>query len=86
MNTYDEEALEETRVLLTVKPMTIRSLSRRFERSERTIKRWLNELRARGHRVVRDGIAVQCPYFIVTGRVELRGSVEDKDHVEAACL
>jgi len=67
MNTYNEEALHEARLLLLAKPQSIRDLSLRFEKSERTIKRWLMELRERGDRVVRDGISVESPYFISNG-------------------
>lgn len=76
MNTYDEDTLEEVKMILSVKPTTIRELSRRFEKSERTIKRWFCELRDRGYRVVRDGAYVACPYFIV-GQVGRRTSAGD---------
>ena len=64
MNTYDENMLNEVVVLLKARPWTLRELSLRFEKAERTIKRWLIELRARGYRVVRDGVTVECPYYI----------------------
>jgi transposase len=65
MNTYNEEALGEAVQLLHTKPHTIPELAERFKKSERTIKRWLQEMRDRGHRVVREGVAVESPYCIV---------------------
>lgn len=67
MNTYNEEALAEAMKLLGSTPQTIPELATRFKKSERTIKRWLEEMRRRGLRVVRDGITVESPYFIVNG-------------------
>jgi hypothetical protein len=64
MNTYDEDLLSEVASMLQIRPWSLRELSLRFEKSERTIKRWLIELRRRGFRVVRDGITVECPYYV----------------------
>lgn len=65
MNTYDENALAEVVLLLEVRPCTVAELSRHYRRTPRTIKRWLQELRNRGERVVRDGIQLESPYAIV---------------------
>lgn len=65
MNSYDEDAMAEAVTLMASKPQTIGSLARRFGKSERTIKRWLAELRSRGIRVVRDGVDVDSPYMII---------------------
>lgn len=65
MNTYDEQALTELVKVLSTKPKSIRKLSLQFQRSERTIKRWIVELRARGHRIVKDGVATHDPYLIL---------------------
>ncbi len=63
MNTYNEDAMTKAVVLLS-QPRTIPELAEQFGKSERTMKRWLEELRRRGHRVVRDGVGVEAPYFI----------------------
>lgn len=65
MNAYDEDAMAEAVTLMASKPQAIGSLARRFGKSERTIKRWLAELRSRGIRVVRDGVDVDSPYMII---------------------
>lgn len=65
MNTYNEDALGQAIRLLQKKPRTIAQLARQFRKSERTIKRWLTEMRDRGHRVVREGVSVESPYVIV---------------------
>ena len=65
MNTYDENAMGECIALLVEEPQTVPQLAARFERSERTIKRWMSEMRERGHRVVREGVDVDSPYVIV---------------------
>ena len=66
MNTYDETALTEAVTLLKSRGSTVPDMAKRFAKSERTIKRWLAELGRRGHRVVREGVAWNAPYTIVS--------------------
>lgn len=67
MNTYDEGALNEAARLLKQKPRSLEELAVRFNKSKRTIKRWMVELRSRNMRVVRDGVATESPYMIIDG-------------------
>ena len=67
MKTYDEEALEQAIELLKAGPQTVGALAMTFQRADRTIKRWLEELGKRGHWVVRDGTTAASPYRILPG-------------------
>ena len=65
MNTYNEKDLEKAILMLKARPYKVTSLSKKFKKSERTIKRWLVELGDRGYRVVRNGVEVDSPYVIL---------------------
>lgn len=65
MNVYDEEKLQDMAELLLKNPQTIEQLTVRYNRSTRTIKRWIAEIRARGLRIVRDGAELNSPYFAI---------------------
>lgn len=73
MNTYDEVFLEEVVLILKEKPCTVRELAEHYKKTPRTIKRWFAELRRRGHRVVRDGVASEAPYAIVVAQSAIEG-------------
>lgn len=65
MNTYNEKEMERAIALLKKKPRNVEQLAKKFNKSPKTIKRWLEEMRIRGHRVVREGVNVASPYCIV---------------------
>lgn len=73
MNVYNEKAMKEAIRMLQTKPYTALELAFRFGKTERTIKRWMNEMRERGHRVVRDGVDLESPYMIVETDMAMAG-------------
>lgn len=70
--TYDEAAMSAAIELLKTRSQTIDQLATTFGRSRRSIRRWLAEMSARGHRVVRDGPGFAAPFVIVRGRAPLQ--------------
>lgn len=64
MNMFKEDELRAFVELLCDNPYTIPELAQEFSHGERTIKRWIEELRRRGFRVVRDGVSSKAPYYI----------------------
>lgn len=67
MNVYNEAALREGIRLLMERPHTVEELAATFQRSPKTVKRWMTEYRKRGYRVVRDGVKVDSPWYISGG-------------------
>ena len=64
---YDETLLSDMKDCLRNSPRTIPEMAGRFSRGERTIIRWIQELRKRGYRIVKDGPETNAPYYIPFG-------------------
>lgn len=61
----DEKSLKKMVQMLTSKPHTVQDLADAFNRSPRTVHRWVNVLIQRGHYVAREGISQQGALFII---------------------
>lgn len=61
----DEAQFNSAIDLLKRKPTSIAKLAKRYHRTPRSIRRWLELMEERGHYVIREGVKPNSPYRIV---------------------
>lgn len=65
MQIDQERRLTQVIRLLQKKPLTAEELASAFLVSDRTVRRWLEEIADRGFRIVREGVYPTSPYRIL---------------------
>ena len=65
MSIRNERKLTQMTQLLKTRPYSLEGLAFKYRVCSRTIRRWLEELEARGLRVVREGVSSTAPYRIL---------------------